>query len=428
MNRRDAVSILSLFAFAAPDLASAKSRPAYGGRLRLTLPLDLASIDPHDSASLTSALLGPSLFEPLYGLTSAGRPYPTLATDLPEPISGGVRLRLRPGLTFSDGNGLDAKRAAISLVRSRSRHPPMRDWGAIRSHGRDTLTIASTDPKTAARVLSHLGTAIVPEKFSPARPLGCGALLVRTSGRSLVLERNPRAPRGGSYIEQVSIQSGDLRTCLRNFEARISDLGFLGAGLHQPRKDVRAFRLSGVGLALLRPGRNLSSFARPGALNAALGRLPSDGLSSLGVSRPSEGVARWPGPALEILVSSEQSWLEGIARQLQSAWNGSQRPVTVRALPTSDLNARMTSGNYDAALTFLSTSDLLPRQISEELFRLDGKLPPRAGRTLTPFEAARQLNLGVIGELVPRGFADRKWEALFGRHCLRLDEVRKVRP
>jgi hypothetical protein len=87
----------------------------------------------------------------------------------------------------------------------------------------------------------------------------------------------------------------------------------------------------------------------------------------------------------------------------------------------------MSSGSFDVALTFVSTKDLEPRQVSEQLFQLDGKSPPKGGRVLTPVEAARQLSLGVIGELVPRGYAARDFEGLVSEDTLRLDQVRRVR-
>ena len=88
-----------LLAMAAGSAAHALGRIPYGGRLELSLPWPLASIDPHAIDDPAAALFGAAIADPLYALDAQGHPYPTLAAAPPEHMPEGARVHLRPQMS-----------------------------------------------------------------------------------------------------------------------------------------------------------------------------------------------------------------------------------------------------------------------------------------------------------------------------------------
>ena len=410
MKRRDLLQALGYGALitALPAGAHAMRRTNYGGHLTLSLPVDVSRVDPHDSESLASALFGPSLFEGLYGITAAGTVFPTLAEEMPQRAPEGVEIRLRPGLKFSSNKELLAKDVAHSIVRSKKMSGALGALPTPSTLPLDPyrLTFSSNAPDEVARLLALPRAALVPSHFDPHRPIGSGALSMHRVGPSLELTRNPLCPRGGSYVDSVRVQTLSLSACLRAFEARTSDLGFLGRGLHQERKDARAFRLPEIAEVVLIPGQGLHSFARPGVLQNALDYLPFYPFQALGVAVQRREGRRWGGPSLTLSVSKDEPWLYAIGEELVQAWSRPDTPVRLIALAQSELNAQTRRGEFDLRLTALTTAGLSRALTTQELFRLDGRPPPRGGRAMTPQEAGRQLSLGVLGALTPHGALD----------------------
>jgi hypothetical protein len=158
-------------------------------------------------------------------------------------------------------------------------------------------------------------------------------------------------------------------------------------------------------------------------MNEALSRLPSAPFAALGLSRTRHTTTRFTGPSFELLVPAEEPWLRALAEEVKNAWHDASRPIDVRPTPASQLKSRITSGNFDAALSFLATGDSSPTEVSRELFRWDGKVAPRGGRSLTPTEAARQLRLGVIGELYAAGYLANKVRHVRGASDLLLEDA-----
>lgn len=411
MTRRDLLTLFALLA-ASPQHAWARPRTKYGGRLRLTLPLSSQKLDPHDPTDLGAALLGASIFEPLFGRTSTNAPYPALAARMPELVEGKVHVTLREHMTFSDGSALTSREVRASLLRSQKTQHFSRAIGTVSTRGRHTVILGSKDLSVAARLLSHPGLAIVGPKHTPTTPQGSGALTVTKLGRVMILERNPAAPRGGSYVDEVQLQSADLRQCLRAFEANLSDIGFLGAGLYQTREGARPFALEPTGLVLAVPGKSLQKHARPGVIHDATSRLPGPPLTALGLEGFGRTTSGWSGPALRILVAADEPWLMAIAAEMERAWSTGSRPVEVESVPSTEYRSRRAQGDFDLALQFLRTIGLSEREVSDELFRFENKAAPRSGRALTPPEAARQLSLGLVGELKPRGHFAKEWRVL----------------
>lgn len=407
MKRRDLLQALGLGALASalPSEARAMKRTSYGGRVRLSLPVDVSRIDPHDCENLASSLFGPSLFEGLYGRTSQGIVFPTLAEDMPRLVAQEVEIRLRPGLQFSSAKDLRAKDVAHSIARSKEMSGALAALPTPRTvpHDPYRLRFSSNSPDEIARLLALPRAALVPHDFRPERPIGSGALSIQGVGPSLELVRNPLCPRGGAYLDSVSVVTHSPTACLRAFETRASDLGFLGSGLHQERKDSLAWKLPEMGKALLVPGKGLTSFARPGVLQNALDYLPFAPFHALGVEVQRHDGRRWSGPPFTLCVNKHEPWLGAIGDELTQTWSRPDTPIRVLALSQAELKEQRKSGEFGAQLLVFTTAGLPSTLTTQELFRLDGRPPPRGGRTITPEEAGRQLSLGVLGTLKPHG-------------------------
>ena len=384
--------------------AEAAARPFYGGRARLTLPIDTSRIDPHDQNGLSARLVGAALFDGLYARSSGGTVYPTLASAMPERRGSVLALELRPGLRSASGVRLDARAVAASLERSQKRSSHLRSVQKLRAVGATVVELTTTlEPEQLALELTELQTAIVPPAFDPGRPDCTGAL--RSTGSGIQrLARNGWAARGGSYLDEVALTSGDLRACLRAFEGLTSDVGFLGSGLHRSRGSARQFALGPLGWLVLVPGRRLGRFGAPGVLDAALSALPRADFAALGVDLASRSAgAGWTGPGVSLLVDAKEPWLLAIADELARAWDTPRARVEPHPLAAGELEARMKEGDFDCTLHFLGTTDRLAAERS--LFEL-ARLPPpqRAQTALSLEDAVRHLPIALVGRLAPRGF------------------------
>lgn len=405
LNRRDFALSLATGAslLLNPNAAFALRPPSYGGHLRLSLPLGLRSLDPYDPTDLGAALFGPSLFEPLYQKTSSGLPYPTLAAQMPVKDGARVRIDLRPHLRLSSGAPLTAIDVAASLNRAKSAFSWLSELGEIgtRSSSPDVVWLSLPDVKRAALLLSSVKCAVTGKIYDKTRPVTSGALRVKSLDGVLRLERNPFAPRGGSYLEQVTIQSRTPLECLRDFEAHDSHLGYFGAGLHQLRRDVVPFTSGPTGLCLVLCGSSLKSLSQPGAMNESLRYLPDAPFSALGVERPRADVRPYRGQDFELLVSEEDPWMKAVAAELKGAWS----TVSVKVSPISPnaLRARQKAGNFDALLLPWATSGLSPEALMNDLFFLSGRKAPQGGRVLSVEESLRQLSIGLLGTFHARG-------------------------
>lgn len=388
-----------------PGEIFAKRRPRYGGSSQLYLPLNLTRIDPHDPHDLTTTLVGEALFETLYGKSPRGGIYPTLASGKPIHKNGRTIVELRPHLAFSSGRTIDARQVVASLRRSMAASPALSELGAVETLRGTPLKISFTnkDPETLAQLLSHPRTSIVPSDFSPGAPDTCGAFRVSKTGTTLRLERNPLAPRGGAFLDEVVLHSASISDCLRAFEARRSDLGFLGAGLHRERRGISRFRLGPLGLALLLPGPRRRGQLPVGRLHEALARLPEGPLAALGVERGRHTPQRWNGGEADLSVPQDEPWIMAIADEMRSAWSTKGHALSVRPLPRSQLTQLRRNGQFDLMLQFLGSRNITAAETTHHLFQLDGRPPPRGGRTLSPLESGRQLSLGIVGALSPSG-------------------------
>jgi ABC-type transport system substrate-binding protein len=229
----------------APD-AGAESRADYGGELIATLMSEPASLDPvraHSHAEVTVAGL---VFDTLYRTTGDGVVVPHLAATAPEAADGKVRIRLRPGVLFHDGSGLDAADVVASLERLRDSDAGwlLAPVTAIEASGGDVLLTARGDAADLAAMLAAPQAAIVPDGKAPKpkAPIGSGPFrfdAIDRGKRKLVLVGNGDHFAGVPYLERLELrwyEAGDAEP--RQFEEGKLHLSARGATVFpgdQPR-------------------------------------------------------------------------------------------------------------------------------------------------------------------------------------------------
>jgi peptide/nickel transport system substrate-binding protein len=400
-------------ALATAPAALALGRTPTAGNLRLSLPFDPSSLDPHVADSPLAALFGPAIAEPLFALDAEGRPYPTLAAALPERSPEGARVTLRPGLTTARGKVLVARDAVFSLERARRSGGAgvLGEFATPVASPKEPLTflVPGADPIALAAALASPTTALVPRGFSALVPDGAGPFRATPSRDRLLLERNLRAARGPSFLSSVTVSRAvDLAAALRAFEAGQADVGFLGAGLHRAKSGALAFEGPVYGWAVLRAGREAGAWGAPGVPQGLSDRVSPDVLRHLGVV-PVGGKllpnAGWGGNTAEILVDAESPLLHKLAETVAPLLGGSAA-LGVRAVPRGEFAERRSSGAYALMVDFVRVGGPGRATLLSLLAAVSPALaarPPRATST-EPRDVARTLPLGVIGALRLTGF------------------------
>src|SRR5262249_2811048 len=118
----------------------------------------------------------------------------------------------------------------------------------------------SVDPSRLARVLASPLCALLPRGYSPTTPDRTGAFLAGLSPSQLPLTRNLNAARGASFLDGIEVRRAeDLKSSLRAFEAERCDVGWLGLGLHEPRRGAVRFDLGAVAWIVLATGSDAQS-------------------------------------------------------------------------------------------------------------------------------------------------------------------------
>lgn len=400
--------------------ALAMGRIPLGGQLAFHLPHDTSRLDPFDLSDPLAAILGHDVFEPVYRLDQGGNPYPSLAAGMPEREGRDTRVRLRDGLQSGRGRPLLARDLVESVERSRRGGGRAVLLGVPRGRvdrndGRVAI-FRNTDPVELARALASPIVPLVSTRSTPTHPDGTGAFVAKPSRRWVTLERNTRAARGPAYLRRVSITAADdMKAPLRAFEARRVDLGWLGAGLHQPRQDARGFDLGAVGWIVLRTGREAGPWSAPGVAQRLLNAIPPARLAhlALGPLPPSSTALPWGGPPCKLLASSQSAHLREVGKTLASILSNPGHEVELATVDRAELASRRASGAYAlmvdlvrpvgpagmATLVALATADDPAR--AQDIARH----PPQLG-TFDPRVLARTLQLGVAGGLLVAGAHD----------------------
>jgi peptide/nickel transport system substrate-binding protein len=414
IGRRDA--ILAAVALAlAPKRAHALGRTADGGSLAFHLPWPIGSIDPHRIDDVTAAILGESLFEPLYALGEGGAIVPALAESDPEPTSAGLRVAMRTGVRTARDRPIDARDALFSIARARSLGARgwLADLPAPHLDGRDALVFATHDSAKLVQALASPLVAVVPTNFAPDRPDGTGPFRADKHGDTLVLARNPRAADGPAFLDEVIVRAAaDVAASLRAFESGEDAIGWLGSGLHEPRPGARPFDFGAVAWPILRTGREAAAWDAPGIAQRIADGIAYSRLAYLvlGAPWPTQQEEGWGGAPCDLLVRDDAPWLVELARAVAATITRPSHEVTARPVPASDVVARRGSRSFslliDAARPFgatplgaflgLATADDL--QTAAEIAKHAPRLVDGTARTLT-----RTMRIGVLGEVRVQG-------------------------
>ncbi len=431
VSRRAALAMLAY-----GSASAALGRTGYGGRLRLAVPWPITGLDPAQLNDGFSALLAGAAFDPLYGLDDNGQPYPALADGLPSKAAEGAKLKLRPGLKTASGRPLAGTDVLATLARARARgasgllgelDPPRLDSG-------DPLSVLfpRATPEALARTLASPLLALVPRTFSPLAPDGTGAFRVELAPGRALLTRNLNAARGPAYLDAVEVTSvGDVADLLRGFESGATDIGWFGSGLYRSVKDAVAFEAPRYGLAILLAGRAAGAWAAPGTLPPLLDAIPAQQLAHLGLRglpASPNGSARWSGPPSEVVVQSGAPQLVAVARSLAAALSTAGHELSVSEKSADELAALRLSRSFGLMVDCVRAAGSSDREL-ELLLRTaaNPEAAKRAPKTapLPPRELARQLPLGVIGELSVHGS---RRGSLLGLESWQLGAVSFVKP
>jgi peptide/nickel transport system substrate-binding protein len=402
-----------LLAMGIAGSAAALGRTPYGGKLDLRLPWPLGSLDPHAVDDAVAALFGPAVADPLFGVDSRGRPYPTLADAMPTPTSKGVRVRLRPHLKSARGRGLDARDLLFSWRRSRmNAGAGLLGRFAEPFHDKEdglAIIVPDADPVDVAKALASPVTALLPRGFSRIRPDGTGAFVANVTTNRLVLERNPDAARGAAYLWKIeATRASDLADALRAFEAEEVDVGWLGNGLHRPRPGAIAFAGPHFGWVVLRSGSKAGAWGAPGVAQGLLDGIAPARLRHLGLEGipPARGRQKWGGEPADLLFPNDSPHLAQVARSLASLLSTPDHTLTPRGRSGAEIDQRKARADYVLLVDFVrKIGSAPPDTLLSLLTAVDPSMarrPPRLAAT-TAREVARTLPLGVVGELHIRG-------------------------
>jgi len=195
LTQRRGVAILAGLALAACGKAPGPDR-----ELRVAVPYDLSSFDPHAKNGVGAYEVLSAVYEPLVTLDRSMRPVPALAVswETPDPLTW--VFRLRPGVRFHDGSPLSAEDVAASLQRLLTdERLEMRSYlsgvAEVTARGADTVVVRTLRPN--AQLASRLHFALVVPRGSNSDSLakranGTGPFAVAGwQPSSLALQRNP---------------------------------------------------------------------------------------------------------------------------------------------------------------------------------------------------------------------------------------------
>jgi peptide/nickel transport system substrate-binding protein len=385
----------------APSLWALGRKP-YGGTLRLALPFTMDAIDPHAADDVAGALLAPAIADPLYAWDGAGRPYAALAAALPDAVTGGARVALRPGLVTALGRSLDAADLVFSLERAKSSgaRPLLAAFGTPRRVPSDSLSIVipGASPEQLAEALASPLTAIVPRDFTPAAPDGTGAFRATRAANGFVLDRNDAAARGPAFLARVEVRGSEgLASALRAFESGDADVGFLGAGLHRRRNLAVDFRAPSIGFVVLRTGPLAAAWAAPGIAERLVASMDRARFAHLGLSLlgPGAGDAAWGGAPCELFVDQGSPYLVEVANVVAAVLSRPGHEIRPSPLPLAELRRRRLDGSYALAVDVVRRLGPTPRHLLLSLLAAaDPKLAERP-------PALPEIDVGVIGRMLP---------------------------
>ena len=419
MNRLGRRSFFAALSTAAS--AGALGRTPTAGTLRLRLPLYFGGLDPHSLDDPLSALFAAAIADPLFALDASGKPYPTLASALPERTESGCRVTLRAELRSARGKALSAADAIFSWKRAQGLGGSA-VLGAFRLPSADpkdrlSLLVSEANPEALARALASPLTALVPRGFSPLTPDGTGAFKATFGSGTLSLTRNESAARGASFLDRIELGGAtDLADALRAFEVGQVDVGWLGNGLYRAKAGAVPLEGPVFGWIVLRTGLDAKNWGAPGIAAQLTAALPGAALARFGVRTVpgSGGGVRWGGGPTPLLVSEDAPHSVELARALEPllSSHGNEVRATAVARPLW-LEARRTR-RYGLLLDFVRAAS---GDASEAALTLLSAVDPALARrppknSSSVLDATRTLPLGIVGDVRVAGAHSPEFESL----------------
>ncbi len=213
--RRLSVALLACV-FASSLVAHAETRPGYAGRIEGSLLGEPATLDPVSARTHAELTVVGLVFDNLYRIELAsGRIEPRLAAGPPEPTSVPtiVRVPLRKGVLFHDGNALTAADVVASLDRARKGAGKWALAGIARVRSRGDaveITVRSASlVRDLATTLALPPAAITREGKAPGvRPIGTGPFELESFDRAnhrLSLKAFEDHFAGRTYLDRVTL-------------------------------------------------------------------------------------------------------------------------------------------------------------------------------------------------------------------------------
>jgi peptide/nickel transport system substrate-binding protein len=374
----------------------------------MRLPLYFGGLDPHSADDPLSALFASAIADPLFAIDAGGRPYPALASKLPERVTGGVRVSLRPELVSARGKAIAARDLVFSFKRAQALGGAA-VLGAYRAptiDAQDPLSVLFADgtPELLARALAHPLTALVPRSFSSLAPDGTGAFLASPGTGTLTLTRNERAARAASYLDRIELSRAvDLADALRAFEAGQVDVGWLGNGLYRPKAGAVPLEGPVFGWFVLRTGLDAKSWGAPGIAQQLAATLPNAALARFGIrALPNAGAGvRWGGGASSLVVCDDAPQAVELARALEPLLGSPGNEVRATPIARSAWLEARRSRRFSLMLDFVRAASTDATESAQALLAaVDPALAKRPPRNLSSLiDATRTLTLGVVGEV-----------------------------
>lgn len=420
--------------------AAADVPPAYGGTIRIALPSAPRVLDPARAVEPADLVAVRALHAPLLEIGADGRLAPGLLAEVPAPEVGGrlFRLRLAPGLRFSDGTPVTAADVGASLARLLVREPRSpHAWVALPILGADSVQEGRAASVAGLRVLSERellvtlafplpeypwALAALPAAVVSPRGAGAGPFALATQdGREARLAANAHHRRGRPFADALVLSGPDARGAARALGAGALDLvlrpepaGGVAVGSTPPFLATVAATSPRLGAGAVAVRRVLAALDR-----AALGRLFARGpvvpLETIvppavvpGAPPRTEGGPAGPlPPRLVLLIRAGAPDQRALAERLQVKLFDHHVRASVDEEPPARFAARLASGDYDVALVPVPILALAPAVAAGEVaYAVRG--PAAARRAMAalagaaPAEApARLATLARALEVVP---------------------------
>lgn len=399
---RAAAGLLAL-ALAAPAVGA--ERPAYGGELRVALPLPPRTGDPALAREVQDTFLARALHATPLAWGPDGRLAPALLAEVPAPLQGGraFQLTLRDGLRFADGAPLTARDLAASLTRLlRPETGSPHAWVAVAVQGAEEVAEGRAAAPAGLRVVSDRellvtlafpfpgwAAALAALPAAVVSPAGAGAGPFRREGVDR-LAASDGCWRGRPFADALLLVAPDPRATARGVEAGAIDLSLrpepAAGGVESPpitlaHAAVNARRLG----AAAAPVRQVLAALDRQELARRFVRAPAQPLQGL---LPAELVAGAAPPAapgggaaparLSLLVPGWLADARAVGERLQVRLFDAGLHPALEPLDQARYAARLAAGDWDVALVVVPLLTAEPALAAGQVAQAVGG--PRAAR------------------------------------------------